>query len=85
MVKRGEQFGADYKFKVVLQLLREDSSLAEIASKYNLTRLEYDKLNSNCSDTCIKVKLEAFHENCKDDFAAKTVGGEVLKDSIIII
>jgi len=37
MAKRGEHFGAEYKFKVVLELLREESSLAEIASKYNVT------------------------------------------------
>jgi len=37
------------------------------------------------SDTCIKAQLEAFRKNCKDDFAAETVGGGVLKDSTIII
>ena len=37
MAKRGEHFKAEFKFKVVLELLREESSLAEIASKYNVT------------------------------------------------
>ena len=37
MAKRGEHFGAEFKFKVSLELLREESSMAEIASKYNVT------------------------------------------------
>jgi len=37
MAKRGEHFNAEFKFKVVLELLREESSMAEIASKYNVT------------------------------------------------
>ena len=37
MAKRGEHFKVEFKFKVVLELLREESSLAEIASKYNVT------------------------------------------------
>ena len=37
MAKRGEHFKAEFKFKVVLELLKEESSLAEIASKYNVT------------------------------------------------
>ncbi len=36
MAKRGEHFKAEFKFKVVLELLREESSLAEISSKYNV-------------------------------------------------
>jgi len=37
MAKRGEHFSAEFKFKVVIELLKEESSLAEIASKYNVT------------------------------------------------
>lgn len=37
MAKRGEHFSADFKFKVVLETLREESTLAEIASKYDVT------------------------------------------------
>ena len=37
MAKRGESISADFKFKVVLEALREESSLAEIASKYDVT------------------------------------------------
>ena len=37
MAKRGEHFSSEFKFKVVLEILREDSTLAEIASKYNVT------------------------------------------------
>jgi putative transposase len=37
MAKRGESISAEYKFKVVLEALREESSLAEIASKYDVT------------------------------------------------
>ena len=41
---------------------------------------EYDKRNSNCSDTCIKAQLEVFHKNCKDNFVVTaTVGAP--KDS----
>ena len=36
MAKRGEHFSSEFKFKVVLEILREDSTLAEIASKYNV-------------------------------------------------
>ena len=37
MAKRGESISAEFKFKVVLEALREESSLAEIASKYDVT------------------------------------------------
>jgi putative transposase len=37
MAKRGEHFNPDFKFKVVLEALREESTLAEIASKYEVT------------------------------------------------
>jgi putative transposase len=37
MAKRGESISADFKFKVVLEALREESSLAEIASRYDVT------------------------------------------------
>ena len=36
MAKRGEHFNPDFKFKVVLEALREESTLAEIASKYEV-------------------------------------------------
>ncbi len=35
--KRGEHFSAEFKFKVVLETLQEESTLAEIASKYDVT------------------------------------------------
>ncbi|HIP03086.1 MAG TPA: transposase [Campylobacterales bacterium] len=37
MAKRGEHFSSEFKFKVVLETLREESTLAEIASKYDVT------------------------------------------------
>jgi len=37
MAKRGESISTEFKFKVVLETLREESSLAEIASKYDVT------------------------------------------------
>ena len=37
MAKRGEHFSSEFKFKVVLETLREGCTLAEIASKYNVT------------------------------------------------
>ncbi|HHD80178.1 MAG TPA: transposase [Campylobacterales bacterium] len=37
MAKRGESISAEFKFKVVLEALREETSLAEIASKYDVT------------------------------------------------
>ncbi len=37
MAKRGESISAEFKFKVVLETLREESSLAEVASKYDVT------------------------------------------------
>ena len=37
MAKRGEHFGSEFKFKVVLETLREESTLAKISSKYDVT------------------------------------------------
>ncbi len=41
MAKRGESISAELKFKVVLETLREESSLAEIASKDNVPICQY--------------------------------------------
>lgn len=37
MAKRGEHFSSEFKFKVALEAIREDSTIAQIASKYSVT------------------------------------------------
>ena len=81
MAKRGESISAEFKFKVVLEVLREESTLAEIASKYNITSksiqnwkrefLEHGKSIFNKSKELKKQKDELSQ---KDEYIDKLHG-----------
>ncbi len=76
MAKRGEHFSSDFKFKVVLEALREESTIAEIASKYNVT----SKSVANWKKELIENGVSIFNKN-KD---AKTHKNELAqKDEYI--
>ncbi len=81
MAKRGENISAEFKFKVVIEALREESSLAEIASKYNITSksiqnwkrefLEHGKSIFNKSKELKKQESELLQ---KDEYIEKLHG-----------
>jgi len=55
MAKRGEHFSAELKFKVVMEVIREEGTLAQIASKYNVTTKSLTKWKREFIDNGVKI------------------------------
>lgn len=49
--KKGQTYSAEKKVKIVLELLKEEQTLAQIASKYQITAKSIQNWKRECSNS----------------------------------
>ena len=57
MSRKMAQYSAEFKTKIVLEVLKGDKTINEIASEYNITQLSHVKFIKNISKTRKKQLL----------------------------